>query len=150
MYIVKILCSILLFWGLSFSTFASNFLADTSQYIKINSDIESTTYMDISSTEVVRYEPPFYIIRGTVFRENYSNGDISSLTCTFFYDYDSQNVKYTYKKVAKYNEGGMETYSKEIQDSTPKNLPEYSTLGMAANFFFFKNYNILFYKDSLE
>lgn len=150
MYIVKILCSILLFWGLSFSTFASNFLADTSQYIKINSDIESNTYMDISSTEVVRYEPPFYIIRGTVFRENYSNGDISSLTCTFFYNYDSQNVKYTYKKVAKYSEGGMETYSKEIQDSTPKNLPEYSTLGMAANFFFFKNYNILFYKDSLE
>mgnify|MGYP003092334856 FL=1 len=63
----------------------------------IYADNRGDGYVDISSINVIRYAPPYYVINSSLYLVDYSKSAIAQINSTYFYDY-SQNVTSTLEK----------------------------------------------------
>lgn len=129
------------------SSFASFLSADTLAYFKIGKTNTMDIYMNFWQSNVLRYDPPYYIIRGNVIYEDYEYGNIVSITYNFMYDYNRQTVLAKPILATSYDATGNILETLDLtQDKTmriERNTPE----GHAADMYFLKNYRMVFYKN---
>lgn len=86
----KILSTLLATAFIPFSAFAislSDITNNPEQYVKIKNSMNTTLYVDISSIESLRYDPPYYTLRGKAYAVNYSSNRIFETTDIINYDY---------------------------------------------------------------
>ena len=86
----KIFTTLLAAAFIPFSTFAislSDITNNSEQYVKIKNSMNTTLYVDISSIESLRYDPPYYTLRGKAYAVNYSSNRIFETTDIINYDY---------------------------------------------------------------
>ena len=141
------------------------------KYKLVYSDSLGDQYVNNDSINVIRYAPPYYIIKSTAYLVDYSNNAIAQLNSTYFYDYNnnvsstlekSENkteftnkilkyagIKYRIDSMPTYNFDGtaisITPYSESI--TTPALLsPAYT----AAMFTFYKSYNKYFNPPALN
>lgn len=131
-----------------YSSFASFLSADSVAYFKIGKTNTMDIYMNFWQSNVLRYDPPFYIIRGNVIYEDYEYGNIVSITYNFMYDYNRQTILAKPILATSYDAAGNILKTMDLtQDKTmriERNTPE----GHAADMYFLKNYRMLFYKNN--
>ena len=87
-----LLCTLLLTLLFSISVSAS-FLSISNRYRKVSANINTTTYLDMDSIQLVRSDPPYYVIEGNIFKENYETSWIGKIKVKFFYDYRNKIMK---------------------------------------------------------
>ena len=59
---------------MAFSVCSASFLDDNpTRYVKLDATPKSTVYVDTSSINVIRYEPPYYVIQFNDYFFNYEN-----------------------------------------------------------------------------
>lgn len=100
----KILLFLLFFiipWNISWASFLNN----NPNYIKIDASMKDNTYIEKNTPESIRYEPPYYVIKGKIFSENFELQAIGSITVLFYYNDE--------KKEAYYKPIGFSTYSSD-------------------------------------
>ena len=85
-----LLCTLLLTLLFSISVSAS-FLSISNRYRKVSANINTTTYLDMDSIQLVRSDPPYYVIEGNIFKENYETSWIGKIKVKFFYDYRNKS-----------------------------------------------------------
>lgn len=140
-----LLCTLLLTLLFSISVSAS-FLSISNRYRKVSANINTTTYLDMDSIQLVRSDPPYYVIEGNIFKENYETSWIGKIKVKFFYDYRNKIMKAKFENGAVYDQNGRYLYPEAFNISR-KNLQEVlkTTIGrQIGNICFRKLYGIYF------
>lgn len=102
--------------------------------------------MDLNSIQVVRYNPPFYIIQVTEGQKNYATGKLGAANVQYFYDYKNQTIKT--KWLNSYTSDNGTTFTKdEYTDTSLREVKPQTVAYFMANYAFFKAYGMFFSKD---
>lgn len=129
-------------------SFAS-FLSDNSvAYFKIGKTNTMDIYMNFWQSNVLRYDPPYYIIRGNVIYEDYEYDKIISITYNFMYDYKRQIVLAKPFMATSYNKSGNALKTLSLTQDKSLRIQKHSPEGHAADMYFLANYHMLFFKTS--
>ncbi len=142
--------SMFVFYSIPFA-FAS-FLQESNAYYCIYSDITESWYMNDDAIEIIRYEPPYYAIKGNIIFEKFGASTIECMTCIWYYDYNRQVMKCKPIAMTYYDK-----YGNVLRKSTA-NIP-IKTVSPAAhnekrnifcqvgNLYFLDCYHICFFND---
>jgi len=69
------------------------FFDDNPRYIQVGHDDTTESYIDTTSIQNVRYDPPYYMIRATVITYDYTTNTATGYENNFFYNFKGQTVK---------------------------------------------------------
>lgn len=125
------------------------FYDDTSRYENVGKNMDYTTYLDNQLVESLRYDPPYYILKGRCVYIDYTkNGKIFRITFKIFYDMSQEKAKIQNISLEELSEDGTvldETYIEEI--SKPSSISEGTNAFWVADYLFYKYYQENFFKD---
>ena len=134
----------------------ANVFENNNDYIKISSSFTSTSYLNKNTINVIRYDPPFYIIECDTYSYNYAydNYRYGYNKMQFFYNYDTKTMAYKYIKESSSNDFNT-IYTKNVYkvnsdvhllklDKPYKDLPTFAKCGDIA---FYLCYGIKFINE---
>lgn len=93
-------------------------------------------YLDKSSVNVIRYDPPYYIIDGVFVYIDYSIDRAGLITERYFYDMKLNTIKRQQRKIDFYDLQGNFLSAEEYPDRSPELLEGYSNGWQLANYLF--------------
>lgn len=131
------------------------FYDDTSRYVPVVKSMEFVSYVDMDSVESVRYDPPFYILKGRLVSVGYNyNNMITYNTYKIFYDIDTRTAKYQLIQLRSVDEDGSIKFEVDIEKEKKiqkTELIKYGTpLFYLAEGLFYKYYGEHFFKEFLK
>jgi len=145
MNILKKMLIITLMLFSSFSIcFADVFDDNTSQYIPIGSTMDLKEYLDINSVQVIRYDPPYYIIQADAIVKYYTHGTILRITSKYFYNYNTKVIQAQDLSMIACNENGETQGNVVSANSTVWNIRWDNPRYKEADLIFKKAYDIPF------
>lgn len=121
------------------------FFDDNPRYIQVGHDDTTESYIDTTSIQNVRYDPPYYMIRATVITYDYTTNTATGYENNFFYNFKGQTVKAQTIATYVYNEDGTPSPAAPIANPEVNLCDRYSVNGKAADNAFFSCYNMTFY-----
>lgn len=121
------------------------FFDDSPRYLQVGHDDLTESYLDMNSIQVIRYDPPFYIIQATVVTYDYTTNAAAGYENRFFYNFKSQTVKAQTLSTLLYDEKGLPTTQVILENPDVKLCDRYSVNGKAADKAFFNCYSMTFY-----
>ncbi len=121
------------------------FFDDNPRYIQVGHDDTTESYIDTTSIQNVRYDPPYYMIRATVITYDYTTNTATGYENNFFYNFKGQTVKAQTIATCVYNEDGTPSPAAPIANPEVNLCDRYSVNGKAADNAFFSCYNMTFY-----
>lgn len=125
-----------------------SFAADTN-FISIFKNDTVTVYMDMNNIQVIRYEPPYYIIQEQELHKNFGKGLYGTRFVQYFYDYNKQTIKMKY--LQSYTNDGTHSWNEdEYLDTSIREVPKDTAAYMIANYAFYKSYGMFFSKELQE
>lgn len=131
-----------------FSFMASaTFLENDPNYVEIGHDDTTQSYLSLGSIRSVRYDPPYYIIRGTVVTYDYATNTVQGYDNNFFYNFKAQTVKTQTLSDISYDAYGNAISSITLPNPEIKTSDRLSANGNAANRAFRVCYNMNFYQS---
>lgn len=86
--------------------FANYFDDNTDRFMPCVSTDQSKEYIDLDSIDVVRYDPPYYVIQVDTYILNSVNQLGKNFTSRYFYNYNTKNIDAQLNKFAKCDENG--------------------------------------------
>lgn len=78
----------------SASAMSINDVKNDSRYVKISSDTNTETYLDLYSIRIQRYDPPYYMLDLKSVEVNYNRQIIRALHYRITYDYNFSKASY--------------------------------------------------------
>ena len=121
------------------------FFDDNPRYIQVGHDDTTESYIDTTSIQNVRYDPPYYMIRATVITYDYTTNTATGYENNFFYNFKGQTVKAQTIGTCIYTEDGTPSPVTPIANPEVNLCDRYSVNGKAADNAFFSCYNMTFY-----
>lgn len=121
------------------------FFDDNPRYIQVGHDDTTESYIDMSSIQPLRYDPPYYIIKATVVTYDYTTNIASGYENKFFYNFKAQTVKAQTISTMLYDANGLPTNQIMLPSPAINACDRYSVNGKAADNAFFTCYNMTFY-----
>ncbi|MCH4188103.1 MAG: hypothetical protein LKF74_07150 [Megasphaera sp.] len=121
------------------------FFDDNPRYIQIGHDDTTESYIDMDSIQSIRYDPPYYIIRGTVITFDFTTNAATGFENNFFYNFKAQTVKAQTISNFLYDDKGKPVSQIVIANPEVNLCDRYSVNGKAADNAFFNCYNMTFY-----
>lgn len=121
------------------------FFDDNPRYIQVGHDDTTESYIDTTSIQNVRYDPPYYMIRATVITYDYTTNTATGYENNFFYNFKGQTVKAQTIATCVYTEDGTPSPVTPIANPEVNLCDRYSVNGKAADNAFFSCYNMTFY-----
>ena len=120
-------------------------------YVKVDEDMLQAVYINKNSPIVIRYSPPYYIIKAEVIINDFYTNEIYVFEFNYFYDYNRQEMATNTISTTIYDKNGS-SYSSETS-SMPKLrsdasiLPKHSISSTIGDMYFYLCYNMHFYKE---
>lgn len=135
---------------MAFSVCSASFLDDNpNRYVKLDTTPKSTVYVDTSSINVIRYEPPYYVIQVNDYFVNYEYGIIKLCVDQYFYNYSDRTIER--KVIDGYAYTSHGTIESHTHDRTGLiDLPDHSVGWDIGNYIFHKSYNMYFSPELQE
>lgn len=134
----------------------ANIFENNNNYIKVSTSFTGSDYLDKNTINVIRYDPPFYIIECDIYGYNYAydNYRYSYHKMQFFYNYDAKTMAYKYIRESTSNTFDT-IYTKNVYkvnqdvhllklDKSYKELPPFAKCG---NIAFYLCYGINFINE---
>lgn len=136
------------------NSYANYFTDNPHRFINYFTSEQYTSYADINSVNVIRYNPPYYVIDVTTYTFDYVNQVIFATVERFYYNYDKQTMRVSLIKTAMASDDGTSgldnakalptgVYNIDDMPIIKKFTPEY-LLGETA---FMKAYRMFFTKE---
>lgn len=69
-------------------------ISNATNYVQIGASSQEELYVDKDSINVVRYQPPYYVIDTSSMVQSYSKGNEVYANLRFFYNYDTKEMKF--------------------------------------------------------
>jgi hypothetical protein len=101
--------------------FANQYDDNPGEYIKINSGITSTIYLDKASIKSVKYAPPYYTIQCDNIGFDQADNITAKTTVIYYYDFDTKSIQLQIPKSIAYAEDGSISY-KALRDAPPVDI----------------------------
>jgi hypothetical protein len=121
------------------------FFDDNPRYIQVGHDDTTESYVDMDSIQSIRYDPPYYIIRGTVITYDYTTNIATGFENNFFYNFKAQTVKAQTLSDFLYDDKGKPSSQVVLSNPEVNLCDRYSVNGKAADNAFFACYRMTFY-----
>lgn len=104
----KLILLICVFYPIFMTAFCTDIdLSDQQRYKLMENYSTATYYIDKNSLNVLRYNPPYYIIQGdSISKYYYDNEQILRVTYKFYYDYNFKEIKWQYVLFTEYDKNG--------------------------------------------
>lgn len=145
MMLKKITLLCLTFLMLTCSLAFARFFDDNPRYLQVGHDATTESYIDTTSIQASRYDPPYYIIQATVLTYDYANNTATGYVNNFFYDFKSQTVMAQTVATIAYDINGNPVWQSSVPNAAVYPTDRYSVNGKAADKAFFNCYNMTFY-----
>lgn len=126
---------------------AATFLDNNPNYVQVSHDDTTQSYLSIGSLRSVRYDPPYYIIRGTVVTYDYATNTVQGYDNNFFYNFKAQTVKTQTLSDISFDAYGNAVSSISLPNPEIKASDRLSANGNAANRAFKICYKMNFYQS---
>ena len=123
--------------------FANYYDENPERYIVYDSTSEHKSYVDIESTVVRRYEPPYYTIDITSYTFDLINDAGYVKENRYFYDYDKQTIQWQILSLGRCDEDGNISSLRAMKAKVVY-LEIPSSGYLASEFAFMKSYNMPF------
>lgn len=136
---------LLTFLALSCTFASAMFFDDNPRYIQVRNTDTTTSFIDTSSVQSGRYEPPYYLIQATVLTYDYTNNTTTGYVNNFFYDFKNQTVKAQTLATIAYDANGNAISQMVIANPEVYPCERNSINGQAADKAFFQCYNMTFF-----
>lgn len=131
------------------------FYDDTSMYVQVSKTAEYASYHDALYVESVRYDPPFYVLKGRLVTIGYSHGNmITYNTYKIFYNINTRTAEWQMVEARFADEDGNITqavdFEKEGLDMSLEPVKIGTPVWFMAEGIFYRYYGVHFFKEFLK
>ena len=122
------------------------FANDTRNVVGISHNMEVSVGIDLNSINVIRYEPPYYIVNVTEYHKNFAKGLWGMRTSQYFFDYNKQEIQT--KTLKQYTSDGSSDFVEDEYYNTDLRTAQKDSLAyLIGNYIFYKSYGMYFSKE---
>lgn len=125
------------------------FASDNRNIVVIAHDVKATVGIDLNSINVIRYEPPYYIINVHEYYKDFSKGLLEARQAQYFFDYNKREIQM--KTLKRYTSDGSTNFEEvESYDTDLQMVPKGTGAYLIGNYLFYKAYGMYFSKEMQE
>ena len=122
------------------------FANDNRNIVGISKNMEFTIGIDTNSINVIRYDPPYYIISVDEYHQNFSKGLLGARKAQYFYNYKTREMET--KTLKQYTSDGSSNFTEDEYYNTDLRPVREGTMAyLIGNYVFYKAYGMYFSKE---
>lgn len=140
---------LLLFFICLFCIPTAIFASDNRNIVVIAHNVKVTVGIDLNSVNVIRYDPPYYVINVFEYYEDYSKGLLGARQAQYFFDYNTREIQR--KTLNQYTSDGSTDFEEvEDYDTDLQMVSKDTGAYIIGNYLFYKAYGMYFSKEMQE